>query len=136
MTENTASSRLAVAGEVRLVFDGEKNAVTLFTPAGQKLTLSDDAQVILLEDLNGNSLRLSPEGIQLKSDRDISLQAGGKISLSAVQGISMASQADVQTTGLNVKSVANVQFTAQGRASAELSAEGQTVIRGAMVKIN
>jgi hypothetical protein len=38
--------------------------------------------------------------------------------------------------GLNVSSDAQVGFSAKGTASAELSAAGQTVVKGAMVMIN
>jgi len=41
-----------------------------------------------------------------------------------------------QSAGLNVNCEAQVGFAAKGNASAELSAAGQTVVKGAMVMIN
>jgi len=37
---------------------------------------------------------------------------------------------------LNITQIANVAFTAKGTATAELSASGQTTVKGAMVLIN
>ena len=47
-----------------------------------------------------------------------------------------SSQADVKSTGLNVVCEGQVGFTGKGSATAELSASGETVVRGAMVMIN
>ena len=54
----------------------------------------------------------------------------------SVGAISLTSQADVQAKGLNVTCQGQVAFTGKGAASAELSASGQTTVRGAMVMIN
>jgi hypothetical protein len=48
----------------------------------------------------------------------------------------MAAQADVKVSGLNVTHTAQVGFSAKGSATAELSASGQTTVRGALVMIN
>jgi hypothetical protein len=75
-------------------------------------------------------------GISLTSPKDITVSAKGKISLDAVGAISITSTADILTAGLNVSSEAQVAFSAKGSATAELSAAGQTVVKGAMVMIN
>ena len=50
--------------------------------------------------------------------------------------MSISSKADVKAQGLNVECQAQVGFAAKGTATAELSASGQTTVRGAMVMIN
>jgi hypothetical protein len=42
----------------------------------------------------------------------------------------------VKVDGLNVSCTAQVGFTGKGSASAELSASGQTTVKGALVLIN
>jgi hypothetical protein len=42
----------------------------------------------------------------------------------------------VEVSGVNISQSAQASFTAKGNASAELSASGQTVVKGAMVMIN
>ena len=56
--------------------------------------------------------------------------------LDAVGAINISSQADVKSSGLNVLCEGQVGFTGKGSATAELSASGETVVRGAMVMIN
>jgi hypothetical protein len=64
----------------------------------------------------------------MASPKDITIQATGKISINAT--------ADVSIEGLNVTSKAQVALTAQGAATAELSASGNTTVKGALVTIN
>ncbi|MFP5393897.1 MAG: Rhs element Vgr protein, partial [Gammaproteobacteria bacterium] len=98
--------------------------------------LSDDAKSIELSDQNGNKLTLSPDGITLDSPKDIAITAKGKITLDAVGNIAVGSKADLQQKAMNISSDAQIGFTAKGAASAELSATGQTTVKGAMVMIN
>ena len=72
----------------------------------------------------------------LDSPKDISISAKGKITLDAVGQISISSKADVKTAGMNINNTAQVGFVAKGSASAELSASGQTTVKGAVVMIN
>ena len=50
--------------------------------------------------------------------------------------LSLNSKADVTVEGLNVTCEARVGIVAKGAATAELSATGQTTVKGAMVLIN
>jgi Rhs element Vgr protein len=108
--------------------DEEKDVVTIVTPAKNKLVLSDKGKSTLLADENGNKIETSPSGIAMASPKDITIQATGKISINAT--------ADVSIEGLNVTSKAQVALTAQGAATAELSASGNTTVKGALVTIN
>ena len=122
--------------KLTLEFDEEKKKISILTPAGNKVVLDDDSKSILLQDQNGNKVELSEIGISLDSPKDISLSAKGKISLQAVGNIELAAQADFSAEALNISQQAKVGFTAKGNASAELSASGQTTVKGAMVMIN
>lgn len=117
-------------------FDDDKKEVTILTPAGNTIVLSDNDKKILVQDQTGNRVELGTGGITLDSPKDIGISAKGKISIDAVGAIAISSKADVKITGLNISNSANVGFTAKGSASAELSASGQTTVKGAMVMIN
>jgi hypothetical protein len=56
------------------------------------------------------------------------MEATGKVSVKATQ--------DLEMTGMNIKQTAQMALTAKGTASAELSASGQTVVKGGIVMIN
>jgi Rhs element Vgr protein len=114
--------------ELKLTFDDDKKVICLETPGGNKVTLSDDAKGIALEDQNGNTLTLNDKGIVIKSPKDITLEATGKLTLKATQ--------DTSIEGLNVSAKANAQFKAEGSAGAEVSTSAIAILKGSLVKIN
>jgi Rhs element Vgr protein len=113
--------------KLKLTFDDEKKVVALETPAGNRLTLSEDAGGIVLEDENHNKITLDASGITVESAKDLVLKASG----------------DVKLSGVNVELAAQSAFKASGTGTAELSGaqtkvngDAVTVIRGGMVQIN
>ncbi|MEM7371299.1 MAG: type VI secretion system tip protein VgrG [Bacteroidota bacterium] len=122
--------------QMKFVFDDDKIECWIETPAGNKLTFSDDQKSITMEDQHGNKMVMDDSGIQIESPKDISIKATGKMDLEATGAISIKSDQDVKMQGLNVEAKANVGFKAEGSASAELKASGQTTVKGAIVMIN
>lgn len=90
----------------------------------------------MLKDQNNNSVELKPEGIFLDSPKDICLSAKGKVTIDAINNIEITAKADIKSQALNINSNANIAYVAKGSASAELSASGQTTVKGALVMIN
>ncbi|MBY0573626.1 MAG: type VI secretion system tip protein VgrG [Undibacterium sp.] len=127
---------LVTRSKLKMEFDDDKKIITLVTPAANKIVISDDGKSILLQDQNSNKVELSPSGILLDSPKDITIKAGGKVAITAVQNVEITAQMDVKNTGLNINNNANVSFVAKGAATAELSAGGQTTVKGALVMIN
>jgi Rhs element Vgr protein len=119
-----------------LEFDDKDKIITLTTPAKNKVVISDKDKSILLSDQNGNTVELNDRGVKIDTPKDLSISAKGKVTIDAVGAISISSKADLKCTGLNVSCEAQVGLTAKGSASAELSASGQTTVKGAMVMIN
>ena len=136
LTAENNTKAIVTRSELKIEFDEEKKITTIITPGENKLVLNDDEKSILMQDQNDNKVELSPDGIVLDSPKDISITAKGKITIDAMDAIAVSSQADVSVKGLNVNHEANVGFVAKGNASAELSASGQTTVKGAMVMIN
>lgn len=127
---------LVTRSKLKMEFDDDKKVITFLTPGANKIVVSDDAKSILLNDQNGNKVELGPGGILLDSPKDITIKAGGKVLVSATQNIEATAQMDVKIGGLNITGQAKVGFTAKGGATAELSASGQTTVKGALVMIN
>lgn len=122
--------------KLRMEFDEAKAAITISTPAGNTVSLSDDGKRIGLSDQHGNAITLDSGGIELSSAKDIKLTAKGGITLEATSKIDGRAKADIALEGLNVKIQAKAGATVKGNATAELSAAGQTTVKGAMVMIN
>jgi Rhs element Vgr protein len=121
----------------KIEFNEEDKVITITTPGNNKLIFSDTDKSILMQDQNNNKLELNTSGITLDSPKDIKINAQGGINITALNAISITSQnADVKASGLNVNCEGQVGFAGKGGATAELSASGQTTVRGAMVMIN
>lgn len=136
ITPDNFTKAIVTRSKLTIEFDDEKKVVTITTPGKNKIVLSDDAKSILLQDQNNNTVTLSSDGITLDSPKDISLSAKGKITLDAIGNIEITSKADLKQGAVNINSKANIGLVAQGTATAEFSATGQTTIKGAMVMIN
>jgi Rhs element Vgr protein len=136
LTAENNTKAIVTRSELKIEFDEEKKITTIITPGENKVVLNDDEKSILMQDQNDNRVELSPDGIVLDSPKDISITAKGKITIDAVGAIDVSSKADVSVKGMNVNHEADVGFVAKGNASAELSASGQTTVKGAMVMIN
>ncbi|MFT6777228.1 MAG: Rhs element Vgr protein [Paraglaciecola sp.] len=127
---------IVTKSKLKIEFNEEDKVITVITPSNNKIILSDKDKSILLQDQNDNKVELGTGGITLDSPKDITISAKGKISIDAVGAVSISSKADVKGEGLNVNLTAKVGFVAKGSATAELSASGQTTVKGAMVMIN
>ncbi|MEX2336457.1 MAG: type VI secretion system tip protein VgrG [Fulvivirga sp.] len=97
---------------LKIIFHEEEKSIKLETPGGNKLTISDDAKGLKLEDQNGNSIELNDNGIEIKSN--------SKIKLDASQDLEESCQ----------------NWKCNAQAQAELKTNGIAKIQGSVVNIN
>ena len=107
--------------QLQLLFNDDLLQLDLETPAGNKVSLSEDQGGIFLEDENGNKATLNSDGITLESAKDIILKAGS---------------GDVKIEGVNVEIAAQANFKADGGAGAEVTTSAVAVLKGSLVQIN
>ncbi len=105
---------------MKLIFNDDKKSVTVETPAGKKIIIDEDADVMQLQDEHNNSIKMDSDGITIETQ--------GKLILKALN--------DLSAEGMNVTMKANASFAAEGAASAELKASGSTTVKGSIVQIN
>ncbi len=122
--------------KLTIEFDEEKKIISIHTPGKNKIVISDDGKSITLSDQNKNEVVLDSGGISLTSDKDIKLNAKGNITMSATKKVDIKANSDVAVNGSNVNIQAKMGAKVKGNATAEISASGQTVVKGAMVMIN
>jgi uncharacterized protein involved in type VI secretion and phage assembly len=133
------NSKKAIVSKSKMYmeFDDENIVLTLTTPGKNQAVFSDKDQKITIKDQNGNSIEMNSGGIKIKSSKDISIEASKKLTLKGNTGVDIQSSGgDVNLKGLNINNKANVKFSANGSAQAELKGGAQTTIKGAMVMIN
>ena len=133
---NNYIKTISTKSKLKISFDDEKKVLHLKTPGGNYITLSDDAKSIEIKDQHSNTITMDSNGISVQSAKDIVLNAKGNISLTAGQNIDVDAKMDVKISGLNINNTASVGFVAEGATTAELSASGQTTVKGAIVMIN
>ncbi|WP_076414633.1 type VI secretion system tip protein VgrG [Shewanella sp. UCD-KL12] len=136
LTAENNTKAIVTKSKMKIEFNEEDKVITIITPGENKVVISDKDKSMILEDQNSNKLEMNSSGITIDSPKDISISAKGKMTLSAVGEMSLSSNADLKLSGLNINQTAQVGFMAKGSATAELSASGQTTVKGAMVMIN
>ena len=82
------------------------------------------------------TLEIEAGAIKITAQRDVDIQARGATNIDSTQNVNIGSDADVKVNALNIVNTARVGFVGKGTASSELSAGGQTTVKGAMVMIN
>jgi len=121
--------------DIRMIFNDEQKSYKLSTPAGNKITLSDNDSNIVIEDQHGNKITMESAGITIESASAITLKAATDLTIEAVNvTISPSANFSVGAGGCEIKA---------GSGSASLSApqvkvegSGVTEIKGGLVQIN
>ncbi len=121
---------------MKIEFDEDKKNISILTPGNNSIVISDDGKSIEIKDQNSNRIKLSTDGILIDSAKDVKISAQGNITMDAMANVSVKARTDVALKGLNINASAGIGFTAKGNATAELSASGQTTVKGAIVMIN
>lgn len=135
--EKNSMKAIVSKSELRMMFDDENKILTLITPAKNTLTLDDKNKKIEVKDENGNSILMSSSGITVKSDKDILLQAGQKVTIKGNSGVDIESSAgDVDVKGNNINETANMQYAAKGSMTAAVQGGTELTLKAAMVMIN
>lgn len=106
--------------EMKMIFDDDKVSLTIETPNGNKIIISDDEGSIVITDENSNSVTMDSAGIAIESPGDINIKADG----------------DVNVEGTNTNIKASAQCKAEGSAGVEISSSATAVVKGSLVQIN
>lgn len=122
--------------KLKIELDDEKKVITVITPGENSIVINDEDKSITLKDQNKNQIVMGEKGIEISSDKDIVLKAKGNITFEATGKMNIKAKQDTTIEGMNVTAKAQTSLKVTGTASAEISASGQTMVKGAMVMIN
>lgn len=134
--EPNTNKAIVTKNQLKVHFEDVKKIITIETPGGHSITMSDEAQTITIVDSNSNKMEMAPGGITIESASNMTLKAAGSLSMESTGPMSIKSSADLGLQGTNVNISADVALTAQGNASATFKASGNVTVQGAMVMIN
>lgn len=65
--------------------DDEKPSVYIQTPGKNKILLDDDGQLIQMVDQHGNTIKMSQDGIEIKSAKNLKIEASGNVEIKGIQ---------------------------------------------------
>ncbi len=153
LTKENYTKAIITKGLNKIGFDDENKIITITTPGNNQAIMNDKEKSVTVQDQHSNSIVLNSDGITIKdkSGNKIVMSSGGieinsasnvkivaaqDIKASATANIDLSATQNVSVSGLQISNSANTAFKATGNASAEISAAGQTTIKGAMVMIN
>ena len=126
----------------------EKHKVTLTMPSGAALVLDDEAQKVELRDKESKNallMDLKEGGITLQAAKKIELSAGkAALTIEESGNITAKGEGKVAVQGANIEAKASAGLTLEGGSQAavksngtlELTASGNTTVKGLMVNIN
>ncbi len=127
---------IVTKSKLKIEFEEEKKNITITTPGNNTIEISDEGKSIKITDLNKNKIEMTDSGILIESSQSLSLKAKTGIKIEAGTNIDIQGKTALNLKATTIEASADSSFTAKGNAKAELSASGQTVIKGAMVMIN
>lgn len=134
--EKNTKKAVTTSSKLEITFDDKDHIIQIKTPKNQIITMDDKAGEISIKDSNNNTVALSKSGIKIDSASNIDITAKGNISIQAGGNLTLSAKANASMEGLQVTHNAKTKFSANGTATAEVTASGMLTIRGAMVKIN
>ena len=115
--EKTYQSR----SKMVLSFNDEKRITAWKTPAGNAITLDEDAKKLTIGDQNGNSIELSADGITIESAKALTLKASTALKIES-------------GTAFDLKG--GTELKLQGTSGVELSSSAITKVKGSLVQLN
>lgn len=107
--------------KMKLSFNDETKVVTLETPAGNVLTMSEADKKVSLVDQSGNKIEMTADGIVIESAKALTLKAGTELKLES-------------KTALGVKG--GTELKLEGASGAELSSSAITKVKGSLLQLN
>ena len=105
--------------KMKILFNDDEESITIKNDQENQILISDSS--IELSDNNGNKIIMNEDGILIESDKDIIIRSR---------------TGDLTAEAINVDIKASAEAKLSGVGSAEISASGQVVVKGAMVQIN
>jgi uncharacterized protein involved in type VI secretion and phage assembly len=118
-----------------MIFNDSEKSLKITTPAGKKVTISEQDGVMSMEDENGNTFSMDSSAITMKSAGDIKLTATGDLTVSAANvSISPSSSFAVSSGGASIN--AGSGSASISAPSVKVEGSGTATLKGGIVMIN
>jgi Rhs element Vgr protein len=120
---------------MKMIFNDKDKSLKIETPGGKKVTISEQDDVMILEDDHSNKITMDSSAISLESGADIKLKATGDLTIDAVNiTLSPSSSFSVSAGGASIK--ADSGSATISAPSVKVEGSGTATIKGGVVMIN
>ncbi len=128
LSDDNHEKAIVTRENMRVHFDDENKVITIDTPGGNSVVLSDNDEAITLTDQHSNSITMNSDGITLQASN---------ITLNADQEVAINAGTDLKgESGANTEITAGAQVAVEGSAGADFKSSAIVTIEGSLVKIN
>ncbi|HEX8327296.1 MAG TPA: type VI secretion system tip protein VgrG [Hymenobacter sp.] len=128
---------IVTAAKLSLEFDDKQKILTLKTPGGNKLVISDAAKGLTLTDEQQNTITMAKAGITLESKSTLTVKAAKDLILKSTGGkVILAAATKLEASGPQVSISAKTNLELGSKATAKLQATGPLTVKGLAVLIN
>lgn len=91
--------------EMKILFNDDKKTLHIETPAGNKIVLTEEDKAVTIEDQNGSKVTMDSAGCEVKSSKDIKLDASsGNVTITGMGGNSIK----IESGGITLESAAKL----------------------------
>lgn len=120
LTDGNHQKAIISRSNIKILWDDDKNSITISTPGGNHIKLDDEGEEINISDSHQNSIKMNDQGITINSSKNLKLKANQNIELE----------------GIDISSKASGKFAAEGNAGAEVKTNAIAIVKGSLVQIN
>jgi Rhs element Vgr protein len=120
---------------MKMIFNDSENSLKIETPAGKKVTISEQDGIMSLEDENGNKISMDSSAITVQSAGDINLTASGDLNVQATN-ISLTANSSFSLSAGGASISAGNGSASMSAPTVSVEGQGTTTIKGGMVMIN
>lgn len=127
---------IVTKGQIKISLEDVKKIITIETPGGQIVVMSDEDSSISITDSNKNNIKMSSSGVSITSPSDITIKADGSVNIQGSAGVNIKSPASIKAEAPQISAEASGMLELKGTGSAELSSPARVAVQGGIIMIN
>lgn len=140
ITDENLKQAFVTKEKLELSFDDEEKNISIIIPGDEEISIkisnSPEKKSITMQKGETNFIKIGDEGIEMCTNKDIKLSADGAINISGKLEAKFESMGETSISGLMTKVQGEAEAEVKGAGRVSLTADGETVVRGAIVMIN
>ncbi|WP_303315344.1 type VI secretion system tip protein VgrG [Flavivirga abyssicola] len=126
---------LMTRSQLQFKFDDENIVMTMVTPNGNTVVISDQDEGITITDQNSNQIQMNSSGITIESKSAMTIKAADDLTIQG-SSVKITADNDVSISGSSISASASNSATLNGDSGCTVSSSGETNISGSAINLN